>query len=38
MLAIKITGKARDVFAAIKMMAEKAGKKLTIGEIAKLRK
>lgn len=34
---IKIQGKAREVFAHIKLMAEKAGK-LTLGEIAKLRK
>ena len=36
-LVIKITGKARDVFACIKQMAEKAGK-LTIGETVRIRK
>lgn len=34
---ITITGKAHDVFALIKVMADKAGK-LTIGELARLNK
>lgn len=36
-LVIRITGKAKDVFATIKLMAEKAGK-LTLGEIVRLGK
>ena len=32
---IRISGKAKDVFARIKLMADKAGK-LTLGEIARL--
>jgi len=34
---IRVTGQAKDVFGAIKQLAEKSGK-LTIGEIAKQRK
>lgn len=35
-LIIRLSGKARAVFGAITTMAEKAGKKLTIGEIVRL--
>ena len=36
MIVIRITGKARDVFACLEQMAKKAGK-LTLGEIVRLR-
>ena len=34
---IRITGKAKDVFSCIRLMAEKA-KELTMGEIVRLKK